>query len=135
MKKFLFLLIAGTMVCGGAYAKHDCDCSDCRAKMERKMMTGGRGGFVDAAAKPLSVAEVQKLSDDAYVTMEGYITKRLSDDEYNFTDGTNNVTVEIDDKDWRGLKVTPKDKIIVNGKVDKDLTSFKVEVKSLTLAN
>ena len=128
MKKFLFLLMAGTMLCGGAYAKHDCDCSDCRAKMERKMMTGGRGGFVDAAAKPLSVAEVQKLSDDAYVTMEGYITKRLSDDEYN-------VTVEIDDKDWRGLKVNPKDKIIVNGKVDKDLTSFKVEVKSLTLAN
>ena len=120
MKKFLFLLMAGTMLCGGAYAKHDCDCSDCRAKMERKMMTGG---------------QVQKLSDDAYVTMEGYITKRLSDDEYNFTDGTNNVTVEIDDKDWRGLKVTPKDKIIVNGKVDKDLTSFKVEVKSLTLAN
>ena len=114
--------MAGTMLCGGAYAKHDCDCSDCRAKMERKMMTGGQGGFVDAAAKPLSVAEVQKLSDDA-------------DDEYNFTDGTNNVTVEIDDKDWRGLKVTPKDKIIVNGKVDKDLTSFKVEVKSLTLAN
>ena len=69
MKKFLFLLMAGTMLCGGAYAKHDCDCSDCRAKMERKMMTGGRGGFVDAAAKPLSVAEVQKLSDDAYVTM------------------------------------------------------------------
>ena len=37
MKKFLFLLMAGTMLCGGAYAKHDCDCSDCRAKMERKM--------------------------------------------------------------------------------------------------
>lgn len=32
MKKFLFLLMAGTMLCGGAYAKHDCDCSDCRAK-------------------------------------------------------------------------------------------------------
>lgn len=75
MKKFLFLLMAGTMLCGGAYAKHDCDCSDCRAKMERKMMTGGQGGFVDAAAKPLSVAEVQKLSDDAYVTMEGILPK------------------------------------------------------------
>ena len=135
MKKFLFLLMTSTILCSGAYAKHDCDCSECRTKMERKMNVGGQGGFVDTAAKPMSVAEVQKLSDDAYVTMEGYITKRLSDDEYNFTDGINDVTIEIDDKDWRGLKVTPKDKTIVNGKVDKDLTSFKVEVKSITLAN
>ena len=85
--------------------------------------------------KPMTVAEVQKLPDDAYVTLSGYITKRLSDDEYNFTDGVNNMTVEIDAKRWMGQTVTPKDKILITGKVDKDLTSQKVEVKSLTLEN
>ena len=99
------------------------------------MFQARSGGFVDADAKPMSIAEVMKLSDDAYVTMSGYITKRLSDDEYNFTDGNNNVTLEIKGKVWRGLTVTPKDKIIVVGEVDKDLTSFKIEVKSVSMAN
>lgn len=118
------------MLCSGAYAKHRCDCQECNVKAERK-----GGGFVDAAARPLSVAEVQKLSDDTYVTMTGYLTKQLGDDEYLFSDGTDTITVEIDDKDWRGLRVTPKDKIIINGKVDKDFTSLKVDVKSLSMAN
>lgn len=135
MKKFLFLFMAGTFLCGSAEAKHWCQCDECKPVAEYKMFQARSGGFVDADAKPMSIAEVMKLSDDAYVTMSGYITKRLSDDEYNFTDGNNNVTLEIKGKVWRGLTVTPKDKIIIVGEVDKDLTSFKIEVKSVSMAN
>ncbi len=129
MKKFLFLLMAGTMLCGVASADCNCDYKDCRAKME------SMGGFVDATAKPVSLAEAQKLPDDSYVTIAGYITKQIKDDEYTFSDGTNSITVEIGRKDWRGLRVTPKDKIIIKGKVDKDFTSFKVDAKSISLAD
>lgn len=134
MKKLLFLLAVTTCLAGNVYAKHDCDCRECCSQMEHKMMKN-KGGFVDASVKPMTVAEVQKLPDDAYVTLSGYITKRLSDDEYNFTDGVNNITVEIGAKRWMGQTVTPKDKILITGKVDKDLTSQKIEVKSLTLEN
>ena len=134
MKKILFLLALTTFLSGNAYAKHDCNCEKYCAKMEHKMMKN-YGGFVDASIKPMSVAEVKKLSDDAYVTLSGYLTKRLSDDEYDFTDGTNNLIVEIDDKVWMGQTVSPKDKILITGKVDKEFTHLKLDVKSLQLDN
>lgn len=134
MKKILFLLALLTLFADNVYAKHDCDCEKYCAKKEHKMMKN-QGGFVDAAVKPMSVADVQKLSDDAYASLTGYITKRLSDDEYNFTDGVNNLVVEIDDKVWRGQTITPKDKVLITGKVDKELTRLKFDVKSLMLDN
>lgn len=132
MKKILLLLVATTFLCNNVYAKHDCDCHEYCAKMEHKMMKK-QGGFIDSTAKPMSIAEIQKLSDDSYVTMSGYITKRLSDDKYNFSDGKNNITVEIDNKIWQGQTVTPKDKVLLTGKIDKDLTSLKVDIKSLAI--
>lgn len=134
MKKILFILAMAISFSGNAYAKHDCDCEKYCAKMEHKMMKK-QGGFIDTSMKPMSVAEVQKLPDDAYVTLSGYITKRLSDDKYNFSDGTNNLIVKIDDKVWMGQIVTPKDKILITGKVDKEFTHLKLDVKSLQLDN
>lgn len=134
MKKILFLLALMTFFSGSALAKHDCDCEKYCSKLEHKMMKK-QGGFVDTSIKPMSVAEVKKLSDDAYVTLSGYITKRLSDDEYDFTDGTNNLIVEIDDKVWMGQTITPKDKILITGKVDKEFTHLKLDVKSLQMDN
>lgn len=130
MKKILFLLMAGTMFCTGAYAKHDCGC--CDAKTGKGHFTDAmRGGFTDASAKPSSVTEALKLPDKAYVMMQGHITKRLSDDEYNFTDGTGNIVAEIGEKDWRGYRITPQDKITISGKVDRDNDNVKIDVKSL----
>jgi uncharacterized protein (TIGR00156 family) len=126
MKKILFLMMLGTMLSAPVYvyAKGDCPCA-------KNMMQSG--GFVDeASATPISIAEVKKMSDDAYVTMSGYITKRLSDDTYNFTDGKDNLTVEIGKKAWRGQTITPKDKILLQGEVDKDFTSFEVKAKSIS---
>ena len=133
MKKFLFLLMAGTFLCNPAVAKHCCSCDECSSAPEYQMAKPA-GGFVDTEMKPMSVAEVRKLSDDAYVTMAGHIVKRLSSDEYDFTDGTGNVVVKIKGKVWKGLTVTPKDEIIIVGEADKDLTSFKVDAKSISLA-
>ena len=132
MKKFLFLLMSVTMFSHAAYAKHDCDCSYCSTKMEYHMK---KGGFNDVDAQPMSIAMLKELPDEAYVTLHGFITKRLSDDTYNFTDGTDNVVVEVDDKVWRGQLVSPKDKVAIFGEIDKERGQVTVDVKSLMMVN
>jgi len=130
MKKVLFLLVATTMMATSAYAKHDCDCSYCTNRMEQQMK---KGGFNDVEAQAVSIEALKGMADEAYVTLHGFITKRLSKDTYNFTDGTDNVVVEIDDKVWHGQLVSPKDKVAVFGEIDKEHGKLVVDVKSLML--
>lgn len=132
MKKVLFLMAAAVLFATSSYAKHDCDCSKC---MEHYSKTMNKGGFNDTAVQPMSVASVLKLSDDTYVTMQGFVTKRLGDEEYYFSDGTGNIILEVKDKVWHGQVVSPKDKIAVFGVVEEDDGQTIVEVKSLKLAN
>lgn len=132
MKKFLFLLMAGTLFNSVAYAKHDCNCSHC---MESYGKAVSNGGFNDVATQPMSVADVLKQADDSYVTMQGFITKRLNDATYSFSDGTGNIILEIKDKIWRGQVVSPKDKIAVFGVVEESDRQMMVDVKSLKLIN
>jgi len=120
MKKFYFLLAIGLLLGGASYAKD----------------FGGyapQGGFVDAHIATMSIADVCKQPEDVYVSMQGYITKRLSDDTYNFTDGTDNIVVEIDDDVWRGQMVSPKEKVLVYGETDIDDGLFMVDVKSVRI--
>ena len=42
--------------------------------------------------------------------------------------------VEIDNKDWRGITVTPTTKITIRGEVDKDWTVRTIDVDSVVLA-
>lgn len=131
MKKFLFLLMAGVVLSSGAYAKHHCGCADCDCKVEQKMRK--KGGFEVQAPALMSVQDVLNSADGAYVAVEGYLTAQLNDDEYSFTDGDKNITVKIDDKIWRGQRVTPKDEIIIYGKTDREANRVMLKVKKLML--
>lgn len=123
MKKFLFLTLMTAFLGTNAYAKHNGSCS------------GGyyKGGFNDMDTPPVSIADVQKLPEDSYVTMQGYITKRIGEDKYHFSDGTNEIMVEIDHKVWQGQTVSPKDKVVISGEIDKDDGHRLVDVKSLQM--
>ena len=121
MKKFCFLLLAATLLSGGAYAKHGGHCS-------QDYMGGG---FVDTASQPMSVSDALKQPNDAYVTLHGHITKQLSKDTYTFTDGKDSVVVEIDNKYWRGQIVSPNDKLAIGGEVEHEDGKATIEVKSL----
>ena len=100
MKKFLFFLMAATMLAGGAVAKHNCGCEGCEVckvehKLRHKQME--KGGFMDAtaaAAAPVSVARILTLPDDTRVTVIGHITNRIDNGEYNFTDGSDNIVAD-----------------------------------------
>lgn len=91
------------------------------------------GAFRDPGLAPSSVAEALKLNDDTPVVLVGQIEKSLGDEKYLFKDASGSVTVEIDNEDWRGVTVTPKDTIVIQGEIDKDFFKTEIDVDSVAL--
>lgn len=92
-----------------------------------------RGGFQGPGITVSTVAEALQMKDDAPVVLKGSIEKSLGHEKYLFKDASGSVTVEIDDDDWRGLTVTPADKVEIRGEVDKDFFKTEIDVDSVTL--
>ncbi|QCJ71651.1 TIGR00156 family protein [Providencia heimbachae] len=91
------------------------------------------GGFSGPNESQTTVAKALEMSDDSWVILQGTIVKQLDNKHYEFTDGTGNITLEIDHKRWNGVNVTPKDKVEIRGKIDKDWNSREVEVKQIQI--
>ncbi|ANI31305.1 hypothetical protein PL78_15925 [Yersinia entomophaga] len=91
-----------------------------------------QGGFQGPSAAITTVDKVKSMRDDTRVTLQGYIEERLSHDNYTFRDNTGTITVDIDAKRWKGQTITPKDKVQIEGKVDKDWNSVEVDVRNIT---
>ena len=91
------------------------------------------GGFQGPGLQPSSVSEALKLNDDTPVVLIGQIEKSLGGEKYLFKDATGSVTVEIDNEDWRGVNVTPKDTIVIQGEIDKDFFKTEIDVDSVAL--
>jgi uncharacterized protein (TIGR00156 family) len=75
-----------------------------------------------------TVASVKSMQDDDKIILEGYLVKEIRSEHYIFKDATGEIEVEIDDEDFRGVKVTPETKVRLVGEVDKDRTSTTVDV-------
>ncbi|MBQ2810700.1 MAG: YgiW/YdeI family stress tolerance OB fold protein [Alphaproteobacteria bacterium] len=91
------------------------------------------GGFVGPEPSVNTVAEALKMSDDMAVVLEGKIEKSLGNEEYMFSDSTGSIKVEIDDDNWRGVTVTPEDKVVIRGEVEKDMFKTEIEVDKIEL--
>ncbi|AKA37881.1 YgiW/YdeI family stress tolerance OB fold protein [Yersinia ruckeri] len=91
-----------------------------------------QGGFQGPNATSTTVDKVKSMRDNTRVTLQGNIEERLTHDTYTFRDSTGTITVDIDAKRWNGQTLTPKDKVQIEGKVDKDWNSVEVDVKSIT---
>jgi uncharacterized protein (TIGR00156 family) len=72
---------------------------------------------------------VEALPDDAKVVLQGYILSHIRSDHYLFQDDTGSITVEIDNDNWRGLTVSPADRVEIHGEVDRDLLTLEIEVE------
>ena len=90
-----------------------------------------QGGFSGPSATLTTVDKVKSMSDDTWVMLQGNIEQRVGDDTYTFRDASGTLTVEIDRKRWNGQTITPKDKVQLEGKVDKDWSSVEVDVKNI----
>ncbi|MBP1132707.1 MULTISPECIES: YgiW/YdeI family stress tolerance OB fold protein [Serratia] len=93
--------------------------------------TTQQGGFSGPSAALTTVDKVKSMSDDTWVMLQGNIEQRVGDDTYTFRDASGTLTVEIDKKRWNGQTITPKDKVQLEGKVDKDWSSVEVDVKNI----
>jgi uncharacterized protein (TIGR00156 family) len=83
--------------------------------------TQGFGGFNGPTMGMLTTIEqAQNGRDDDPVQLTGSITHSLGDDEYRFQNGTKNIVIEIDERDWMGLNVSPNDTVTILGELDKD---------------
>lgn len=89
-------------------------------------------GFQGPGPRIISVQEALQMPDDTKVALRGNIVQHLGGDDYAFQDATGTITLEIDDKRWRGQSITPQDTVEITGKVDRDWGSgVEVEVKSI----
>jgi uncharacterized protein (TIGR00156 family) len=91
------------------------------------------GGFNGPGISVASVAEAQKMKDDAAVVLEGKIEKSLGNEEYLFSDATGSIVVEIDDDDWKGITVTPQDLVLLKGEIEKDMFKTEIDVDVIEL--
>lgn len=93
-----------------------------------------------------SVEVVKTMPNETYVTLEGRILERIEgrDEYYRFVDGSDEIVVEIDDKLWRGQKVSRETDIKLLAEVEKrekrsrkrerdDSTRVKLDVKYLEI--
>ena len=71
-------------------------------------------------AQQLTVKQALSAQDGSVISLVGNITQQLDDDEYVFTDGSDQIKVDIRNRAWRGLNVGSQDKIRVYGRVDND---------------
>jgi uncharacterized protein (TIGR00156 family) len=86
------------------------------------------GGYTGPSSVTVSkVSDAKKLPDDAKVTLEGKIERRLGNEKYLFNDGQDTITLDIDDDEWRGLSVGADDVVIIYGEVDR--SPFRAEVQ------
>lgn len=87
-----------------------------------------------ADARPLNISRVvdlKNMPDDSRVVLEGRIEKQVRREHYIFRDASGRIEVEIDDDVWRGVNVTPRDKVRLTAEVDQDWNRTEVDVKSV----
>ena len=101
------------------------------AAPQRQPQNTQQGGFSGPSAALTTVDKVKSMSDDTWVMLQGNIERRVGDDTYTFRDASGTLTVEIDKKRWNGQTITPKDKVQLEGKVDKGWSSVEVDVKNI----
>ncbi|MEZ8858743.1 YgiW/YdeI family stress tolerance OB fold protein [Vibrio sp. 10N.247.311.51] len=102
------------------------------ANPQNAVIGGGFNGPV--AQMATTVAQALEARDDSMVQLTGNVTHFLGDDAYMFSDGTNNIVIEVDSDKWMGVTVTPKEKVMIIGEVDKDWSEVKVDVDRIQLA-
>ena len=60
--------------------------------------------------------------DGMHVTLEGMLVRKMSDEMYVLSDGTNEINVEIDEDDFPNSEVSETTKVKIEGEVDTHLT-------------
>lgn len=92
--------------------------------------------YTGPGARPLvrSVAAVAAASDDVAVEIDGHIIKQLTSGKFLFSDGKDQVRVEIDENVLPKTAINERTKVRIRGEVEKDfLESPEIDVISIEI--
>lgn len=79
-------------------------------------------------------AILAKPQDDQPVVLKGYLVEQVSSDKYRFSDGKNQIRVEIDRKLLPARALDARTRVEIRGEVEKDfLQSPEIDVKALAV--
>ncbi|MDY0964593.1 MULTISPECIES: YgiW/YdeI family stress tolerance OB fold protein [Massilia] len=81
-------------------------------------------GYTGPSGAPLMTAKdlQAKGKDDQYVRLKGKLTSHKGDEDYEFTDASGKITVEIDaDRFPQGVKVDHNTTVELTGEFDKEM--------------
>ena len=91
--------------------------------------TGGAQPQVTSVAQVINQAR-----DNQYVSVQGYLTQKVGNEEYILRDSTGEILVDIDNHVFRGQQVTPQIQVLLHGEVDKDFGhQAEIDVDSLQI--
>ena len=79
----------------------------------------------------VTAEHAKTLPDDTKVTLQGQIDSHLGGKNYLFKDASGTVPIEVDSKRWQGQAVAPLDRVQIDGEVERQRDTVKIEVKQL----
>ncbi|KTC37344.1 MAG: YgiW/YdeI family stress tolerance OB fold protein [Pseudomonas sp.] len=87
-------------------------------------------GYTGPGAQAVTtVAAAKDASDDTPVVLQGYVTKKLdNDDKYEFKDSSGTITVEIDDENLPPVPFNDKTLVKLTGEVENGLMKREIDV-------
>src|SRR5690606_2079426 len=76
--------------------------------------------MAEAQKNVVSIAQAHKMKDETGVTVVGQIVKQRStdSDEFELKDRSGSILIDVDDDDWKVLKLKAGDRVKVWGEVD-----------------
>ena len=91
--------------------------------------------YYDDPDKIITVSELNEMEDDSYVSLEGFIIKRLSDEKFLFEDNTGEIILEIDrELNYQLKDINKNTQVKVFGEFDKEFVGKnKLEVKQIDI--
>lgn len=83
----------------------------------------------------VTIADILKNPiDDQEVMLRGVLLKKISKEKYLFSDGKDQIRVEIDDRDFPSQAIDETTRIEIRGEVEKDfMESPEIDVKMVTI--
>ena len=89
-----------------------------------------------AQAPIQSVAAALSAKDDSPVDISGHIVKQLTTEKYIFSDGKDQIRVEIDSDIFLSPAINEKTRVRIRGEVEKDfMESPEIDVKAVDVLN
>lgn len=91
-------------------------------------------GSVEDYSQQVTVAGAKQLSDDAKVSLEGFITGHLRGDHYLFRDDSGKIGIEIEPDIWDRKQIGPDTEVRIDGELEHESGFIYIEVHRLEIS-